>query len=93
MNRNQTKDQDRSEGGQRPQNHPRERQRDDNATSKPDDRDEMRDPVGTPETNQPIDDAKGRSSGQNLEPGRNPREDEPDPKEPAYDSDVLKPGR
>ena len=93
MNRNQTKDQDRSVGGQTPQSQPRDRQRDDKTASKPDERDEMRDPVGSPETNQPIDDAKGRSPGQNLEPDRKPREDERGPKEPDYESDVLKPGR
>ena len=93
MNPNQTKDRDRSAVRQNPQNQPRDRQRDDKTAGRPDKRDEMNDPVGTPETNRPIDDAKGKSSGQNLEPGRKPREDESGPKEPAYESDVLKPGR
>jgi hypothetical protein len=93
MNPNQTKDQDRTEFGKNPQNRPRDKQRDDKTASRPDKRDEMNDPVGTPETNQPLDEGKGKPEEQDLEPRRQPREDQSTPEEPDFESDVLKPGR
>jgi hypothetical protein len=93
MNPNQTKDRDRSVVGQNPKNPSRDKYRDDKAASKPDQQDEMKDPVGTPETNQPLDDPKRKPPGQNLEPGRKPREDQSEPQDPGYETDVLKPGR
>jgi hypothetical protein len=93
MNPNQTKDPGRNAYGQNPQTKSRDKQRDDKAASKPDKRDEMNDPVGTPETNRPIEEGKGKPVDQDLEPRRQPREDERSSREPGSRSDVLKPGR
>jgi hypothetical protein len=93
MNPNQTKDQDRRGSGQNPQNNPRDKQRNDKTATRPDQRDEMNDPVGTPETNRPIEEGKGKPADQNLDPNRKPREDESGSREPGSRTDVLKPGR
>ena len=92
MNRNQTKDQDRTAYGQNPQPNPRDKQRDDKTATKPDRPDEMNDPVGTPETNRPLNEGKGKPAEQDLDPRRQPREDESASREPGS-PDVLKPGR
>ena len=101
MNPNQTKDQDRTTVGKNPPNNPREKPREDKSTAKPDEnrepnRDhEMNDPVGTPETNRPLDDKKGEPAGQKYDPqqGRQPREDQDPLQDPGFEPDVLKPGR
>jgi hypothetical protein len=89
MNPNQTKDPGRNAYGQSPQTKPR----DGKAASKPDRRDEMNDPVGTPETNRPIEEGKGKPAEQDLEPRRQPRDDENVSREPGSRTDALKPGR
>jgi hypothetical protein len=89
MNPNQSKDQDRTVYGQ----NPKEKQRDNKSATKPDRRDELNDPVGTPETNRPLKEGKGRPAEQDLEPRRQPQDDEDESREPGSRSDVLKPGR
>jgi hypothetical protein len=100
MNPNQTKDQDRTTMGKNPPNNPREKQREDKSTARPDERhqpnrDHEIDPVGTPDTNRPFDDRKNKPAGQkhDPQPGRQPREDENPLQDPGFESDVLKPGR
>jgi hypothetical protein len=101
MNPNQPKDQDRTTIGKYPPNNPREKQREDESTARPEEReypnrdDEMKDPVGTPETNRPLDDRKGKPAGQKHkpQPGHQPRDDENPLQDPGFESDVLKPGR
>lgn len=100
MNPNQTKDQDRNTTGKNPSQNPREKQRDDKSTARPHERDpyredEMKDPVGSPETNQPREDKKDRPAGQKYDPrsGRQPHEDENPLQDSGFESDVLKPGR
>ncbi len=94
MNPNQSKDQDYSKFGKNPQDKPREKRHEDKSMERPDVRDEMNDPVGTPETNQPPpDDRKGKPDRQNLQPRRHPSGDERPLQDPGVESDVLKPGR
>lgn len=93
MNPNHAKDQDRTAVDQYPQTQPREKPRDDKAASKPDKRDEMKDPVGTAETNRPLDEGRDKHPGRNVEQRQPPREGQGAPKDPKYETDVLKPGR
>ena len=92
MNPNQTKDQDRGTFGKNTQSNPRDK-RGDKATTRQPGENEMNEPVGTPETNQPRDDRKGNPAGQNPQPRRETPEYENPLDEREFETDSLKSGR
>jgi hypothetical protein len=96
MNPNRMKDQQRTTIGKNQPNNPREKKREEKSTARPDERqqpgNETTDPVGTPETNRPLED-KGKPAGQKYDPqsGRQPPEEENPLQDPGFEPDALKP--